>query len=49
MFNYFYISVSACVSVFVSVRISISPCVHICVAYGFCFVCICDVSYLAMF
>ena len=49
MFN-FYISVFACVSVsFVSVRISVSLGVHICVVCGFCFVCICDVSCLAMF
>ena len=45
----FYISVFACVCLVVSVSISISLCVHICVACGFCFVCNCDVSCLAMF
>ena len=49
MFNYFYISMFACVSAFVSVRFSISLYAYICVARGFCFVRICDVSCLAMF
>ena len=49
MFNYFYISMFACVSAFVSVRISISLCVYINVVCGLCFVCFSDVSCLAMF
>ena len=51
MFNSFYISVFACVSVFVSERISINLCVLLLILYvacGFCFVCICDVSCLAV-
>ena len=46
MLNYFYVSVFACVSVFVSMRISISLCVYIYVACICCSVLSAFVMYL---